>query len=309
MEELFKPLFNLNDNSDPRATEIIPRLFLGDEDASKDSLLLDKLKIVNIVKVGQELEMKFPQKYNYMNIDIYDHDEENIYQYFESTFDFIQEALNKNEGVLVHCKFGISRSSTIVCSYLIQKFEYRCIEAISFVSSKRFIINPNQGFIRQLEELSLRKHSNLLGLKYFKKSNYSNLPIEKPYVIRNEISCRIKLLNEEKEEGIVFNHTKGRMEDMFRDKCILKFVQILSSKREEILHLKLEDQKRLLTELVKDKTILTEICFKTNKKNSKKDEGRRLRNLRKKLKNNTSKVINFLIGSKFEEDIKKKLSP
>jgi len=54
MEDLNVPIFDINDISDPMATKIIEFLYLGDEQASKDSILLDELKIKRIVNVEQE---------------------------------------------------------------------------------------------------------------------------------------------------------------------------------------------------------------------------------------------------------------
>lgn len=52
--------------------------------------------------------------------------------------------------VLVHCLAGMSRSATIVCAYLLATTSMNTQEAISFVRSKRSIIQPNYGFEKQL---------------------------------------------------------------------------------------------------------------------------------------------------------------
>ena len=155
MEALIKPIFANEDFNDPRATHIGYGLYLGDEEAAKDLLLLDELKIKRIITVGKELEILYPDKFDYMKIDIIDHPDEDIYKYFEPTFKFIDKSLMKKENVLVHCKYGISRSATIVCSYLIQKHKYRNFEVIQWVYYLRDKTNPNMGFRKQLEELCL----------------------------------------------------------------------------------------------------------------------------------------------------------
>ena len=50
----------------------------------------------------------------------------------------------------MHCVQGISRSATIIMSYLIltQGFEYK--DAFEFIQRKREVVNPNLGFITQL---------------------------------------------------------------------------------------------------------------------------------------------------------------
>ena len=52
--------------------------------------------------------------------------------------------------VLVHCLAGMSRSATIVCAYLLATTSMNTQETISFVRSKRSIIQPNYGFEKQL---------------------------------------------------------------------------------------------------------------------------------------------------------------
>lgn len=61
--------------------------------------------------------------------------------------------------VLVNCFAGISRSTTIVLAYLMYKNKWTVQHAISFVTSKRNIINPNYGFVAQLYNLQDKLHT------------------------------------------------------------------------------------------------------------------------------------------------------
>jgi len=58
--------------------------------------------------------------------------------------------------VLVHCLAGMSRSATIVCAYLLATTSMNTQETISFVRSKRSIIQPNYGFEKQLRSWEAR---------------------------------------------------------------------------------------------------------------------------------------------------------
>jgi len=53
--------------------------------------------------------------------------------------------------VLVHCLAGMSRSATVVVAYLLATTSMNTQEAISFVRSRRPIIQPNYGFEKQLK--------------------------------------------------------------------------------------------------------------------------------------------------------------
>ncbi len=211
--------------------------------------------------------MKNPDKYDYMNIDIYDHDDENMYQHFESSFKFIDKAISNKENVLVHCKFGISRSATIVISYIIQKFHYRTNEAMAFVSSKRSIINPNNGFIKQLNELDLRVSSHFLEPSQFGMKSNTNLPIKKPYIKRDNACCRIKYKKYKKEKDVIVKQTRGSTKQTRLGDVLVKFYTILSTMREEFIHMQKKDQKKKILELIDDKKMFSQISFPSKKKN------------------------------------------
>ena len=123
MESYDNAIFDIFHMIDPRISKIKNGLYLGDEEASKDLKLLEDLKIKRIIRVGSELAINFPDKFMHMNIDIVDGDDENIHVYFRKSFEFIDSGLKRNQNIFVHCRFGISRSATIIYSYLIQKYK------------------------------------------------------------------------------------------------------------------------------------------------------------------------------------------
>ena len=51
---------------------------------------------------------------------------------------------------------GVSRSTTVVCAYLIATTSMNAQEAIAFVAKRRTIASPNVGFRRQLETYAQR---------------------------------------------------------------------------------------------------------------------------------------------------------
>jgi len=66
---------------------------------------------------------------------------------------FIREALRDPEAkVLVHCVQGISRSATVVCAFLMAFYGWAPTKAVAFVKGKRWIAEPNFGFVAQLHE-------------------------------------------------------------------------------------------------------------------------------------------------------------
>ena len=90
---------------------------------------------------------------------------------------------------------------------------------------------------------------------------------------------------------------------MIRDKTILKFCNILSLKREDLMFEKIEDQKKKLMELISDKNLLIQICFPSKSKRSVSENNKRINNLKRRLERNTDKIIKYLFGSKFIEEV------
>lgn len=103
-------------------------------------------------------------------IQIADMTRENIIQHFPTAIEFIENALKDPEGsVLVHCFYGVSRSSTIVIAYLMKKYSLTYQKAFEKAKSKRNLVHPNHGFAMQC--------------KIFYKMNYSLDPQNKYYKI------------------------------------------------------------------------------------------------------------------------------
>lgn len=53
---------------------------------------------------------------------------------------------------LIHCNLGISRSSSILIAYLINKYKMCLYAAFNYVKDKRLQIAPNYSFLRQLKQ-------------------------------------------------------------------------------------------------------------------------------------------------------------
>jgi len=126
---------------------ICENLYLSDWEGASNLNFIKELGITKIISLGNEKEQemyKFYDDIEYLKIIIKDNKEENICKYFKETNKFISDGI-----VLVHCNKGISRSSTIIISYFMNKgmnYEktYRKIKKI------RYMIKPNEGFIKQL---------------------------------------------------------------------------------------------------------------------------------------------------------------
>jgi protein-tyrosine phosphatase len=148
------------------AEQIIPNLFLGGVSTAHNKIkLVDTLKIKNVLCVGgtalafgeTKYEPPFPNDVAYKVIDVDDTektaDADALGNCFPDAVSFIEACLvNKKERILVHCMAGASRSTSVICSYLIWKFHIAVDDALMLVRSARPIATPNAAFVEQLEK-------------------------------------------------------------------------------------------------------------------------------------------------------------
>lgn len=68
-----------------------------------------------------------------------------------SVLNIIELARLSGKGCLVHCQAGISRSTTIVVSYLMRHNAHSFDEAYKYVKKMRPIVSPNISFVGALK--------------------------------------------------------------------------------------------------------------------------------------------------------------
>lgn len=146
-----------------RATDVLSFLYLGNERDASDITRLKRLGITYVLNVTAHLpKHQSTDDFNFKRIPAIDDCQQNLKQYFEEAFSFIDEARDSGSKILVHCQAGISRSATIVIGYLMKNFRLSLVEAYQQVKGKRPIISPNLNFMGQLLELEqLLKKKNI----------------------------------------------------------------------------------------------------------------------------------------------------
>ena len=132
-------------------SQIFPWIYLGNFFNANNIEELRQLKIKYILNCASEVKVfNLPKDINYLQLNIIDHPKENILKYFDKAFSFIELARKNQSNILIHCKLGRSRSSSILIAYMIKYFGYNINKALEFIKSKRKEVNPNYGFIKQL---------------------------------------------------------------------------------------------------------------------------------------------------------------
>ncbi|KAA0720172.1 Dual specificity protein phosphatase 10 [Triplophysa tibetana] len=133
---------------------ILPFLFLGNERDAQDLDLLLRLNIGFVVNVTTHLPLYHLDTglVRYKRLPATDNSKQNLQQYFEEVFEFIEEAHQCGRGVLVHCQAGVSRSATIVIAYLMKHTLMTMTDAYKYVRGRRPVVSPNLNFMGQLLE-------------------------------------------------------------------------------------------------------------------------------------------------------------
>lgn len=81
---------------------------------------------------------------------IYDSLDSDIGRYFKTVGSIIRKAERRGKRIFIHCHMGISRSVTLLISYLMRYYRMNVQRAIKYLRERRPYIQPNIGFLKQL---------------------------------------------------------------------------------------------------------------------------------------------------------------
>ncbi|KAJ7915038.1 protein-tyrosine phosphatase-like protein [Mycena leptocephala] len=139
----------------PQSPLMSGALYLGSLSAVNDHPLLKAHGITHLVQALEAPWAPPARKedgFVAYSIDIRDKESVDLRPHLEAACVYIERALRRGEGVLVHCQQGVSRSPSIVIAYLIRNHAMSYDAALAFVKRKRACAKPNPGFARALVE-------------------------------------------------------------------------------------------------------------------------------------------------------------
>lgn len=137
-----------------KPSRILDYLYLGSEWNAANFEELQKNNVGYILNVTMEIDNFFPECFTYMNIRVYDVEATDLLSHWNNTYMFINEARKSGQAVLVHCKMGVSRSASTVIAFLMKQQGWTLDHALNHVRERRPIVQPNEGFLKQLNTYS-----------------------------------------------------------------------------------------------------------------------------------------------------------
>jgi dual specificity phosphatase 12 len=153
-------------------SQITENIFIGNAYSvigcyrTKEEDVIDMLNIKTVISAlcEDEYEDYMIEKEDFEGIDwhrfvIDDDDDEKISEFFFRVHSIISESIHENKKVIVHCAAGMSRSPTLVMAYLMIENLWTFKDTFNFVKNKRNIVDPNDGFIKQLKGLEYKLKS------------------------------------------------------------------------------------------------------------------------------------------------------
>ncbi|XP_060783205.1 protein phosphatase Slingshot homolog 3 [Neoarius graeffei] len=200
-----------------KPSRILDYLYLGSEWNAANFEELQKNNVGYILNVTMEIDNFFPESFTYMNVRVYDVDSTDLLSHWKNTYTFLNEARKSGQSVLVHCKMGVSRSASTVIAYLMKQQGWTLEEGLNHVRERRPIVQPNDGFLRQLHtysgilHASKQRHSALWKRK--SRSDMMNKPAPKQKAEREEGDHEHEEEEEEQEEEQSSDEAESSEED------------------------------------------------------------------------------------------------
>ncbi|XP_071790997.1 uncharacterized protein [Asterias amurensis] len=149
------------------ASLIFDHLYLGSEWNASHLAELEANGVGYILNITMEIDNFYPNRFVYHNVRLYDIESSELLKYWDETYKFLSKAKETGSKALVHCKMGISRSAATVIAYAMKEYNWPLEKARNYVRSKRRCVNPNEGFIKQLQvyegmlDASRQRHNKL----------------------------------------------------------------------------------------------------------------------------------------------------
>jgi predicted protein tyrosine phosphatase len=148
-----------NGTSEPKAfmvmksppAEILDYLYLGNQQQGANKKMLKEIGVTRILSVKESFGLPPPNPdFEVLHMPMSDYGNQDLRELMDQCIDFIEQTKQKHEKILVHCRLGVNRSTTIVLAYLMLRERWNLKQAWTHVKTQRTQALPQQGYWLQL---------------------------------------------------------------------------------------------------------------------------------------------------------------
>eukprot|EP01006_Ploeotia_vitrea_P012309 TRINITY_DN32680_c0_g1_i1.p1 TRINITY_DN32680_c0_g1~~TRINITY_DN32680_c0_g1_i1.p1 ORF type:complete len:210 (-),score=19.86 TRINITY_DN32680_c0_g1_i1:103-732(-) len=142
--------------------KILPHLYLGNMLAAGNEMIMKEHKIQRVLSITTTIPTDF-KNITYKRFTVADVASSDLLPLLSEALPFIHQGIENKQTTFVHCQVGKSRSAFFVLAYLMKYHNMRLSTALAFVREKRPVVNPNPGFMKQLQQLDTQWNSEQSG--------------------------------------------------------------------------------------------------------------------------------------------------
>jgi protein-tyrosine phosphatase len=143
-------------------TRVAPSVFVAGEAVARNLQTLKTHDITHVINCNAfVIPNLFEEHFTYKSLWLQDSPSEDVTRVLYDCFDFIRNARRAGGNVLVHCSQGVSRSVSVVISFLMWESGLSYEEVFKRVKAQRGIANPNMGFTCQMLQWRKRVASEI----------------------------------------------------------------------------------------------------------------------------------------------------
>jgi predicted protein tyrosine phosphatase len=150
-----------NSRASNEVAMVLPHLYISGASPAQDTSRLLELGITHIVNCCvHRAQSSDSSRFHVLDLKLNDSCSSDVVMYIYMTIDFVETARRSGGKVLIHCLKGISRSASLVISYLMWNKNISDVrEALSVLQIARPSCNPNADFLVQLRHWARHRPS------------------------------------------------------------------------------------------------------------------------------------------------------
>lgn len=131
---------------------VLPRLYLGSQFNAASKKQLAQLQITKILDLKDRHVSTDVANITVLAVPMSDLGDTIIVDVLNECFEFIDQARESQENILVHCRGGVNRSATIVLAYLMKREKMTLKQAWDHLRERRPTVQPVVDYMKQLRK-------------------------------------------------------------------------------------------------------------------------------------------------------------